>query len=397
MKLVFADYFPWEYGMQIGNNHYARLFNEDGNTVVWLSHFVNYNRLIRRNDDDRAFIKEWRLGLHQKSDGVWCLTPMAWVPHVDAPFFRSAWVGRNSLKWTTPSIPRSLAKLDARSPDVAWVGIPRLASLIRCVKNAKSVVYRMCDLHTGFAGNPKVTEELESELCRKSSIVFATAHALVKRARQWSDNVVYLPNGVDIERFKGGPWPEPEDLAEIPGPRVLYVGTISDYVDLATVGKTAELLPDVSFVIVGGVRSAGSIQAKVQSELDKITALPNVYHLGFKPSHTVPAYMSNCDVGMIPFISNEMTNAVSPIKIFEYAAAGMSVVSRNLEETFAQSGDHSFYYQTAQDFAEMVEKAVSVRDSNRSKMLAFAEENTWNARYQQILQSLAEIGITGDQ
>ena len=54
--------------------------------------------------------------------------------------------------------------------------------------------------------------------------------------------------------------------------------------------------------------------------------------VGTKPYETLPSYLANIDVCLIPFKINQITLASNPIKMYEYLAAGKPVVSTALPE-----------------------------------------------------------------
>ena len=57
-----------------------------------------------------------------------------------------------------------------------------------------------------------------------------------------------------------------------------------------------------------------------------------MHFLGRKSYAELPAYCRQFDVGLIPFKLNELTRAVNPIKLREYLAAGLPVISTPLPE-----------------------------------------------------------------
>jgi hypothetical protein len=67
-------------------------------------------------------------------------------------------------------------------------------------------------------------------------------------------------------------------------------------------------------------------------DLASYRALANMHFLGRKSYAELPAYCKEFDVGLIPFKINELTKAVNPIKLREYLAAGLPVVSTRLPE-----------------------------------------------------------------
>ena len=58
--------------------------------------------------------------------------------------------------------------------------------------------------------------------------------------------------------------------------------------------------------------------------------LPNVHWLGERDYTTLPAYLRCFDAGLIPFRHVPLTHNANPIKLYEYLAAGVPVVSTAL-------------------------------------------------------------------
>src|SRR5262249_57257775 len=58
----------------------------------------------------------------------------------------------------------------------------------------------------------------------------------------------------------------------------------------------------------------------------------NVHSLGRKPYADLPRYAKAFDVALMPFEVNELTLASNPLKVREYLAAGLPVVSTAIPE-----------------------------------------------------------------
>ena len=147
------------------------------------------------------------------------------------------------------------------------------------------------------------------------------------------DEVVIAPNGVDLERFDSLPDPvtarRQTGLREAPTVMCtghLYAGRGAD-VFLAL----AKSLPQAQFVWVGG-RPEDIETWKQRLESDNVT------FTGFIPNRDLPLYQAAADILLMPYSRSIMGSSgsadsaavASPMKMFEYMAAGRAIVSSDL-------------------------------------------------------------------
>jgi glycosyltransferase involved in cell wall biosynthesis len=193
-------------------------------------------------------------------------------------------------------------------------------------------------------------------------------------------NVVLLPNGVEFNRFSA-PLPEPDDLSALPRPRIIYVGSLEYWFDAELVAGAARSLPEASFVIVGP-EAEGTNQ---------LSHLPNVHLLGSRPYERVAPYLQHSDVGIVPFVRDEMVDSIHPIKVYEYLAAGLRVVAIRWEELEAMRAPVVL---TGRDeFVGRLAQVVSEADSQnaREARLAYAQENSWDGRFAVVANGVAAV------
>lgn len=149
-------------------------------------------------------------------------------------------------------------------------------------------------------------------------VVFTTSTPLAHIAKvNGARRVVRLPNGVNIAQFYVDYAP-PQDLAGLAKPRVIYVGALESWFDWEALVGAASTLHDASFVVIG---EALELHARLPS---------NVHLLGRREHSEIAAYLTHCDVGIIPFrhdVNNMALRSVDPIKLWEYLASGLSVVA----------------------------------------------------------------------
>ena len=170
---------------------------------------------------------------------------------------------------------------------------------------------------------------------RLASITQALVNILERdfHIRFSADEVVIAPNGVDLERFTSLPAPvaarHQTGLREAPTVMCtghLYAGRGADLF-LAL----AKSLPQAQFVWVGG-RGEDIETWKQRVESDNVT------FTGFISNRDLPLYQAAADILLMPYSRSIMGSSgsadsgavASPMKMFEYMAAGRAIVSADL-------------------------------------------------------------------
>ncbi|MGD8452861.1 MAG: glycosyltransferase [Phycisphaerae bacterium] len=295
-------------------HHVMRLLAEH-NHVMWVSCHAS-RRPSLTGGDAAAVLRRLRqvwAGPQRVAPGIDVITPLL-VPLPESPLIR--WLNTDLL---AARIRSALRRLPPR-PVQLWLFAPDAPGLARRL-DAERVVYYCVDDFAAFAGfNTELIERLERQTLAASDVVIATSQELYDARRGEHNNVHLVPHGVDYEHFAAAvdaPAPIPEDLRAIPRPIFGYFGLISEYVDLELLGQAARRRPDWSFVLLGDRRT----------DEQPVVGLPNVHLLGGRPYADLPAYCRGFDVGLIPFRMSRLIRAVNPIKLREYLAAGLPVVS----------------------------------------------------------------------
>lgn len=248
------------------------------------------------------------------------------------------------------------------------------------------IIYDMLDdisLHTW--------DEVHSQhmqLLERADVVITTSWQLRDRLQEVRPDVLLVPNGV---------WPE--DFAQArrlarPASRppvVGYAGAVAHWFDFALMDAVAAALPDWQFRLVGWV-----------SEPDKMAALeakhPNLRHEGVLEYAELPEFYGSVDIGIIPFLLNDITHPVSPVKLFEYFAAGRPVVSTSMREIAKDK--LVLLADSAEQFVAQLRKALTLRDDPGFLALSLeaAKLASWAGRARVVLDALEQrMHGTGQQ
>jgi glycosyltransferase involved in cell wall biosynthesis len=302
------------------------------------------------------------------------------------PWHQLAGVRKSNARSLARDIQAALARVAPGELPLLVSGTPVIVDLLD-VLEVRAVCYFCMDDYAHLQGvDPHLIIPLEQRWIPRVDGLVATAASLVADKGPPSGLAWQLPQGVNDQHF-ATPRPLPADLAAIRGPIIGFAGQLGDACDMALLRHVALAIAPASLVFVGPV-------ATPPTALD---GLSNVHLLGARPYAELPAYVQHFDVGLIPYVHNAWTRAVDPLKLLEYCAAGIPVVSTGLPEVHKYA-QHVAIADTPEGFVAAVRDAVSQgRDAGRRERQALARANTWEARAAQYEHYLAEILREGDR
>jgi glycosyltransferase involved in cell wall biosynthesis len=221
----------------------------------------------------------------------------------------------------------------------------------------------------------------ETHVLRVVDQVIVHSTGLLERKGHVNPHTACIPNGVDFEAFSQLR-PEPADMTSIPHPRIGYVGVVKKQLDMDLILELARRHADSSFVLVGPIMHAGAIGDALQ----QLRRLPNVFFLGNKNVRDLPAYTQHLDVGLLCYRVNDYTNCIYPLKLHEYLAAGLPVVSSPIRSVW----EHASVVTIARDadeWSRAIETSLAP-DVRSSVSLTYrrnvARRHDWNAIAAQI-------------
>lgn len=225
---------------------------------------------------------------------------------------------RDRQRWWVDSLPAYHQAIPAvHAPVVTWNPFLSLSSAWpSIVKSGQPVGFDLLDdwtIHYAFAGVSEHVDRAYRALFEHATVITANAEGTVELAKRFGrDDVVFLPNGCDPERFS------PSSLAQ-GQTTVGYVGKIGKRLNLELIVAAAKALPDVSFVFAGPILD--SEYKRPMEELANVTMLGDVHY------DDVPALLQKFDVGWVPHRVGEGEVGGDVIKTYEYRAAGLPVLT----------------------------------------------------------------------
>jgi glycosyltransferase involved in cell wall biosynthesis len=238
---------------------------------------------------------------------LWLYQPTKWLPRRVDP--------RADAR-VSASIVRAARQAGLHDP-VLWLNDPLSADLLR--RTGWPALYDVTDDWL-LADRPprehdRLVEGEEYLLAHCRHVVVCSSRLLeTKRA----ERVTLVQNAVDLDAYQGD-LPRPADLP--PGKVVLYVGTLHrDRLDVELSAELARSLAGTATLTFVGPLALDT------SDQERLSASGAVL-LGAREHATIPAYLTNADVLVVPHVVSEFTESLDPIKVYEYLAAGRPVVS----------------------------------------------------------------------
>ena len=215
---------------------------------------------------------------------------------------------------------------------------------------------------------------LKNEKC----YVVATADKLyndVKKVR--NKNFVLSTNGVNLEDFvrnKNDEVPaEIKDIRSKYDKILCYYGSLAVWFDYDLIKKVARKFSKYAIVLIG-LEYDDSYK---KSGLDK---LKNVFYLGKKDYYELHKYSENSDLLIIPFLINDITESTSPVKLFEYMATNVPILTTNIAE--CRKYKSVIVGKNHQDFINKVDSTMQLINDKKYLELEMkeAKENTWTQK-----------------
>jgi glycosyltransferase involved in cell wall biosynthesis len=170
------------------------------------------------------------------------------------------------------------------------------------------------------------------------------------------------PSGVDVDLFTGAwdnrRWPAPGELVQL-----IYIGSLNYERNLMAMSKAVMMANregmQLKLKLVGGGTGEGDLKTFADTTSGLVEVEASMSH------STVPHLLTGAHVGVLPFPDEEKFRVSSPIKLFEYMAAGLPILATRIV-CHTDVMDES--------------RGVFWADGSDEEALLLALQNLWHAR-----------------
>lgn len=341
MNILFLSHTYWDSLYRVGSHHLAENLARAGHKVLYISapvsllHYVKFASLR-----DRFAVAGT---VQTVTENLY-----TYIPHTLIPSGLLVYKGFDCAFTNTDTFARIASEIGIDSFDLALVDDPKLIGVLRCLPH-KKLIYRPTDIYSQMG--LKNWRQLESYLIENCAAVVATSAPVLSFLEQTfgADKPgLVLINGVDFEVFSK-PHTCPPEYSGNPRKKCVYVGALDFRFDFDALFSIGQARPDIDFYIIG------------VAEPDKVArfaALKNVLFIGSRPYQSVPAYLQHADVGLLLIRATSANMGRSPMKLYEYLAAGIPVVALQTDELRRRTLQRVYSYDSDATLLEAIAAAL---------------------------------------
>jgi glycosyltransferase involved in cell wall biosynthesis len=368
-------------GDPLSKTHLMRVLSKD-NRILWINAIANRMPTTSSKDINRIFkkLKSFTEPIKEVEPNIFVMNPLA------IPAYGSAAVVKLNQRFLISQVKRAMKQMGFSHP-VNMVFNPA-AGMIAGKLGESELIYYCVDEYTAFTGVSSGLKALEENLFKNSDLVIVSAEKLYESKKHFNPNTFIIRHGVDFTHFRKALDPAteiPAEIRDLPKPIIGFHGLLADWVDFDLFKRIADHFTGGSLVLVGKTTVEGEEKIKLVKDL------PNVHWLGRKEYADLPNYCKGFDVALNPFVINELTLSVNPLKVREYLAAGLQVVSTDIPEVHnigncRIAADHD-------EFIKHLEEAL--KDPVAPEILSdsMAKEG-WAARVDELREIISRVKIT---
>lgn len=236
-------------------------------------------------------------------------------------------------------------------------------------------------LHPAYRRHRQKIRQNYDKIEQTAKCIFTVSKDLRDRLFHKNPKVHWIPNGVDAEQFadlQSALISQSQANKKI---RIGYIGTIQSRIDFDLMQKVVSLNPDKEFIFAGPIWK--------DAPVEKMSKFKNVIFTGRISYDNIYLYLADFSVAIIPHKQSAFTRSMNPMKMYEYLAAGLPVVS-----TCSIDGAEKFLYiaDTASDFSLAIARAIGEdSDELKKERRLFACTNSWKSRADEMMEIITKL------
>ena len=267
---------------------------------------------------------------------------------------------------------------------ISYIANPFWYQVVKNISNT-GVIFDCLDYTKGFNTHSNLIINEEYSMLENEYTIFTSPY-LKELLCYNKDNFTYIQNGCDFNYFNSMMIPK-NNKRKIVG----YYGAISDWFDVNLMYQVIECFDYLDFHFIGNVWCQDKDYENKIKNLDKFK---NVTFFGEIPYNELNKYVSKFDIGIIPFIINDLIKCTNPVKLYEMLSIGLPIVLVNLPDVIRLNKNELYFL--SENVDEFIQNLKFIVDNNESselitKRIEFAKDNDWQNRVNSIENVISHI------
>jgi len=234
-----------------------------------------------------------------------------------------------------------------------------------------SIIYDIMDEWECFntvGQAPWYQKDIEESIVLLSDYVCCVAPSLRDKFLNLREDISLIGNGYSVDVLG-----DTRNIAKRDSKKVGYFGHLTDaWFDWNVIFKLASNYPEYQFEIIG--------YGEPDWVLEKVKKFDNIFLIGKVMPQDLNKYVRGWALGLIPFKSGKLAEAVDPIKIYEYLYFGLPTLATGIEHI----KQYPMTYFSDEDNIEAIFKEVISVESSQMELEQFLAETTWSARFEKM-------------
>ncbi|WP_416443479.1 glycosyltransferase [Leeuwenhoekiella sp. A16] len=363
-KIVFLSHTSRNSIFKVGSYHLSNALAVKGYEICYISAPLSlFHFFLFFNKDKRREIRNRLRYIMIKKDsyGIYNHTPLFFFPFI--PNRIGSWFYHNfnlNLSFTKSQL-RKHDFLKASGLFLDDLKLNKLVPIFYC----KQLVYRATDIYKVMGPGFKQLEQIERKVVQLAKVLIVTSQPLKEMFQNsYNRDATILINGVDYNHFHNN-CHKPPLYEKINSPIFVYVGSFDFRFDFNHL-EFFQKRDDLTIILIGPC-----------DNIEMIPKSKNIVYLGEKDYSELPGYLQHASVGILPLKRIEANHGRSPMKLYEFAAAGLPILSSRLREIERRKHDFVIFYDSYSTFNTQVELIRDKRQILSQAALVEAQKYSW--------------------
>ncbi|MDU1846682.1 MAG: glycosyltransferase [Niallia nealsonii] len=355
----------------VGSHHLSRELSELGHNICHISTPISPFHMLKIRKDENIK-KRFKLSISTEKyyNNVYNFVPISFYTWGVAKRILEK-KQKNPLN-RAKSIKEKINKFfNNEKIDVMFIDQPTMIG-IEDILQPNLLIYRPTDIYSEML-NDRTLLKYELEIIRKSKLVVGTSGPVVDFYKKYLPNKEYyiLENGVEYKHFANYIPTLNNDICSL-----VYIGSLDNRIDINFFIEAARKFPNLNFKIVGPIN---------KEDLAKLRMYKNIVIYGGVDYSEIPTILGDSDIALLPLNDHPANAGRSPMKLYEYLAAGLPVISKKTLELSRRNLDYVFLYDTYESAFEN----INLLNSNRidKKIIKnYSKQFSWDSKATELLK-----------